>query len=417
MIKPKKVLILSFDLVREGESKTPYAIGSLISYLKNDLKYGEEYLIHHHSINLLEFPLSTPLYKILNGPIYSDYDYIAISAYIWNEYLLNRTLLFIRNELGFLGKFILGGYQISYSSNPEIDYPEGDYFISGYAEESLKKVIKENPSKRKWNEFVEFSNLPSPYLTGDISVVQNQKMLRWETKRGCPYKCSFCAHRDLEYSKVYKQSLDRVFNELYFFKNKNIQKVNIIDPIFNVGKDYLEVLKEAKRINYNNLISVQARFELMNGERGEEILNLCQDLNIHLEFGLQTADKKESSLINRKNDPNKIQNVMRKLKERNISYEISLMYGLPNQTVSSFQRTIDFVRNNGCKILTAYPLKLLKGTELYKEKKKYYFREMTMGDFHIPFVIESNTFSEKDWYKMKEIAESLEPTNRVIGFS
>lgn len=409
-----KLLILSFDLIREGECQTPYAIGSLLSYAKSHSGYGNQFSIDHISTNLLGISLETPIPKILPDIDYSEYTWIAVSAYIWNEYLINPILSYIRNFKGFRGKFILGGYQITYSGNPEKDYPLGDIFIHSYGEESLLQVLTSERQQKIWKEEVPFENLPSPYLTGEISVELNQKMVRWETKRGCPYKCSFCAHRDLATSKVHKHNLDRIFEELAFFHERNVRKINILDPIFNVGKDYLEILKEMDRIGFMNLVSIQSRFELIGGERGKEFLDLCENLNINLEFGLQTSDYEESSLINRKNDTKKVEKAMHELNRRNISYEISLMYGLPNQTVDSFQRSIDFVRDNGCENITAYPLKLLRGTKLESQREEFQFREMTMGDFQIPFVVESNSFSEEEWWKMKGIADSLEPSQRVI---
>ena len=173
-------------------------------------------------------------------------------------------------------------------------------------------------------------------------------------------------------------------------------------------------MEEMNRINLSSLISVQARFETIQGEKGEKFLDLCEKLNFNLEFGLQTAIEEESIIINRKNNPVKIKKVMEKLKERQINYEVSLIYGLPLQTVSSFQKSIEFSLKNGCNNLTAFPLMLLKGTELYQQKAKYSLTEQKIGDYNIPVVTQSNTYSEKDWYKMKVIAEQLEVNERIL---
>ena len=168
-----------------------------------------------------------------------------------------------------------------------------------------------------------------------------------------------------------------------------------------------------ERINLKSLISIQARFETIFGERGEEFLDLCGRLNVNLEFGLQTASEIESAIIKRKNNPEKIRKVMQKINDRNISYEVSLIYGLPMQTLNSFQESIDFVYEEGCKKVIAFPLMLLKGTELYDQKEKYGFQERCFGDFNIPVAVSSHSFTEKDWYKMKEIASNLVPAERI----
>jgi radical SAM superfamily enzyme len=152
---------------------------------------------------------------------------------------------------------------------------------------------------------------------------------------------------------------------------------------------------------------LQTKFELIKGEKGKQFLDLAAEINAYLEFGIQTIVESECNAINRHNDKTFIKNVLRELKARKINYEVSLIYGLPTQTVDTFQYNIDFLQSNGCENITAYPLMLLKGTELYEQKKLWKFVERKMGDFHLPTVVSSNTFSERDWLKMKEISDNI----------
>lgn len=412
----KKLLIISFDLIREGESEKSLAISSILSYLKKDKRYGEDFFVYHLPINMFKLDKNTvvsdlkPYLDIFN---FHSFDFVALSAYIWNEYLTNNLMLMLRNDFGFQGEYILGGYQISYSSNPESEYPNAKYFINGYAEEGLLRLLTEEVKDSRINSFVDFTQVPSPYLTRELEINDFQKMVRMETKRGCPYRCTFCAHRDLTYNKVYKHQLEKVFSEISFFKEKQVNKINIIDPIFNAGKRYLDVLNEFVETRTSSLISMQARFETISGENGEKFLDYCGQLNTNLEFGLQTANEEESKVINRKNNPQKIKAIMQKLNEREISYEISLIYGLPKQTLDSFKKSVEFVYENGCTNITAFPLMLLKGTELYQQKNQFGFKEQGLGEYNIPVVTQSNSFSEKEWYQMKIIASSLTPNNRI----
>lgn len=412
----KKLLIISFDLIRAGESKKSLAIASIMSYLKNDKRYGIDFLVEHFSINMFEIIKKTDRNDFFSGLFtynFEDIDFVAISAYIWNEYLTNDLINYLRIDLGYSGNIILGGYQISYSSSPENEYPDCQYYVSGYAEQSLLKILIEKTELKRISSTVNFLEIPSPYLKGELPINKKQEMVRLETKRGCPYSCSFCAHRDLTTKRVYKHDLDKVYKEIAYFCEKSVGKVNIIDPIFNMGTDYLSILSEMCRINFSSLVSMQVRFELIKGDRGKLFLDLCENLNTRLEFGLQTALLSESKLINRQNNQEVIERVMKELKTRGLSYEISLIYGLPNQTLDSFQYSIDFAFNNGCENVTAYPLMLLKGTELYEQKQSFGFREKKSGEFNIPVVIESNTFSENDWYSMKSLAEQLNMNDRV----
>ena len=102
-----------------------------------------------------------------------------------------------------------------------------------------------------------------------------------------------------------------------------------------------------------------------------------------------------------------------RLNELGISYEVSLIYGLPNQTVQSFRKSISLLRENGCTDIAAFPLMLLKGTELYAEKEKWGMEEEIVGDFGIPTVTSSNSFTKNEWLQMNDLAVSLMPNKRV----
>ncbi len=407
----KKLLIISFDFIREGEPKTSLAIGSIMSYLYSKKEYGINFKAKHHTINMLQLDKNTSSLDIANEFKYMNlelFEYIAISAYVWNEKYLNELMDIFRHKYLFKGKFILGGYQISYSNNPIIEYPDCNIFVDGYGEQTIYEILKGKHKTGVIKSSLDFSQIPSPYITEVIPIKNNQPKVRIETKRGCPYKCTFCAHRDLTNNKVLSKDNLRVFEELVFFKKKKVKKINILDPIFNAGKDYLVILKKMVSIGLTSEISVQVRFETISGSKGEEFLNLCEKLNIHLEFGLQTAKRDESILIKRKNQPEKIASVMKELNKRKISYEVSLIYGLPSQTFKSFNESVDFLIINGCNKIKAFPLMLLKGTELYLEKEKYSMKEKVINEYDIPVVVKSNSFSEKDWFRMKEKAESLD---------
>lgn len=413
----KHTLFILFDLIRQGEIEKPLAIASILGFLKNDRQLQDKMSFHHLSINSLQYggqAQPNDFDKYLSVFDLDKFDFIAISAYIWNEYLLNDFIKHLRT-LGFRGKIILGGYQITYSDQAALpfQYPDTQFFVSGYAEQSLKDLFTSSVTTHQFlNSTVDFSEIPSVYLTNEIIVPTGTSMLRLETKRGCPYRCSFCAHRDLAQNKVFKHSLDKVFSEISFITDRQVKRVNILDPIFNAGKDYLEVMREINRNNRTTTFTLQSRFENIKGTSGADFLDLCSSGNYHLEFGLQTTDTIEADNINRKNNLQQIDEAFNQLKERNISYEVSLIYGLPGQTIDSFKRSIDFVQSRGCETIKAYPLMLLRGTELYHEKEKWDIKEETTGEFSIPVVTSSNSFTRHDWEQMNVIANNLSQTAR-----
>ena len=111
------------------------------------------------------------------------------------------------------------------------------------------------------------------------------------------------------------------------------------------GQDFIvehHSVNEIKRIHLDALVSLQTRFENIRGKTGEQFLELCSQLNVHLEFGVQSINASEYIAVNRPNKLKHIEQVIKKLNGYGISYEISLIYGLPNQTYKSFLKSIDY---------------------------------------------------------------------------
>ena len=93
-----------------------------------------------------------------------------------------------------------------------------------------------------------------------------------------------------------------------------------------------------------------------------------------LSIGLQSADDDELRLLGRLHDWNgflNTYNAARSVGFDNIS--VDLMYGIPNQTVESFKRTLEKVVLIQPDHISSYGLKIEKNTEFYKNFGAYVF--------------------------------------------
>lgn len=404
----KRALLVTFDFTQRGKSGTGFAAGSLLSACRSNDEYGKKFIIDH-----LAIPMSTlvrerlSVAEIVNAinniaPLVS-LDRLALACYVWSSELIEPVIELCRKN-GFKGKVILGGYQINRNTCREL-YPSGDFYIPGYGEVSLPEAIldEHSISSRIIESSIDFEILPSPYLDGTIPIEQGHEMLHWETRRGCMFKCTFCAHRDLKDQGVHLLGMDKVKQELDLFKSKNVKKVNVLDPIFNNEPNHIEILKYAIKINFKSLLALQVRFERIT----EEFLNLCSQLNVHLEFGLQTADVNESRIIERANNMNKVGKSITLIQQWNQSFEVSLIYGLPGQTVDSFKNSIEYLQQRGIAIIKAFPLMLLEGTKLAADKEKHSIVEDIIDSGGIPHVVESFSFTRSEWQMMHILANNL----------
>jgi len=412
MTQLTSALMVTFDFTQRGKSGTGLAAASLIAACHKHEGYGEEFIIEHLPIKMPEAPEIIQPENVVRAietqQKIDKIDRLILACYVWSSHLIEPVIALCKQK-GFTGKVILGGYQVTKDTCKEL-YPSGDYYITSYAEFALPIAILDNTAitsilvDSTMDKNSDFIGLPSPYLSGAYQIEQNQEMIHWETHRGCVFKCNFCVHRDLQTGSVFDLDKSRIEKELKLFNTKNIKKINVLDPVFNRGPNHIETLETAVKIGLKSQLSLQTRFEMIN----EEFLNLCAQLNVYLEFGLQTAIEKEFKVIDRPNNLIKVKEAITLLKKWNQSFEVSLIYGLPNQTVSSFKESIRFLHEQGITNIKAFPLMLLEGTDLKKNQDKYGLKEGYIDDSRIPHVIESNTFTRSQWEVMHLIAKNLQ---------
>jgi radical SAM superfamily enzyme YgiQ (UPF0313 family) len=367
---------------------------------------------------------------------------VAFGVFIWNEAAVQNIL----NELktvsqGFAGRIVLGGPQISYTKGSlEMHYPQADVFIRGYAETALVELAQQDSGHATPDPIydpirgvhyagytdlnlqatVDLDTLPSPYLDG---VIQPQSFIRWETQRGCKFRCSFCQHREPKsaLAKTKAFALDRVHREAdWILQNSVIQDIAVLDPVFNSGPSYVDILRRLR--GYTGKIALQARMEMVRAEFMDEICEVNKTGNVVLEFGLQTIHKDEMRLIDRGNNMRRVVEVLTQTRERNIDTEVSLIFGLPGQTYKSFEESVNFCVDQKIKTIHAFPLMLLRGTPLHENKEALeliesnevaskYIPRLQHGV--IPHVIQSKTFDHSDWLRMADLAERLETEHNI----
>ncbi|ODM99751.1 hypothetical protein Ocin01_06922 [Orchesella cincta] len=390
----RKFLLTSFDYVRPKDPNISLASSSIMAYLKTafDSKETSKTLsLHCRQYNVKNAALEKLSARVMQDIKELKPDIIATGV---PKYI------------------VLGGPQITYNLKGTLEkfYPYGDFFIRGDTDAGSKSIYN-------------LSELPSPLLTPGL--VGHSGFVRWETKRGCPFECAFCQHKD-SYEKRLKCSPSRITDEQTWIVQNQIKDISIVDPIFNSGgqEEYLQTLNGFLKFGYTGRLNMQARFEMIKAP----FLQLCSQLQengvqVELEFGIQTIIKKESQVIRRMNNLKAVVKSANELHARSIPFEVSLIYGLPEQTLDSFRSSLEWVKTFvKPTVIRAWPLMLLKGTSLYDMKNVYNLREKMLDEDleeldksrqykGIPHVVESSSFTETEWDQMKSVALSINSEN------
>lgn len=422
----RKLFFVALDWTRP---KDPSMSLGQASILANLLKNGVEVSTQAYSVNHDDFSADKVSEEIINNA--EENTDVALGSFVWNEKHVQKILNNLKKEK-FPGRIILGGPQISYVKNGlEKYYPQADIFVRGYGEEAMVKLLKSSEEKpeiegvhyagsqdKGISANVDLESLPSPYLDG---IIKPQRFIRFETQRGCPFRCSFCQHRESDVSKTRRNfALPRVMQEIdWITQNKVIQDVAVLDPTFNSGPQYLQVMDRFIEGEYSGKLALQVRPEMIKPEFMDRIVGLNKTGRVVIECGVQTIHKNEQKLIDRPNNMKALERNLREAKERGIETEVSLIFGLPGQTPESFSQSIDFCKDIGVNKIFAFPLMLLRGTPLFDMKKMLQMREsddinlekINRIQSDIPHVISSYSFDEKDWQKMADLAQDLDSYN------
>ena len=410
----RTVVLVDLYWTRDKDPRVPLGHGSLLASLRSVPGVTVHPIVVPVNVaNVDPGQLADSVLAAAAGP--PDAVDVAVGAYVWAEELLKELLALLR-RCGFRGRIILGGPQISYSgSGLEELYPEADVFVRGYGEDALA-ALAQAPGRppiagvhyagdedRCARTTVDLETIPSPWLTGVVPI-EGQRFIRWETQRGCPYRCAFCQHREPGARLVRRQlARSRVLDEVALFCRHDVREIAVLDAIFNVGSRATDILRAFVDGGFRGRLSLQCRAELVT----LDFLDAAAMLDTCLEFGLQTIHAAEGAAIDRKNEIEKVDRALAEVRRRDIPHEVSLIFGLPEQTLDSFLASVRWCLERRVPVIKAFPLMLLRGTPLDRTRHRWGLRERGTS---MPIVVAAHSFDEHDWAQMARVAEALAAT-------
>lgn len=340
--------------------------------------------------------------EIVTKVCIEKYNVVAFSVFGWFEKavkIASSRLSKMRNA-----PFIVMGGSSIFGTEKELRsrFPEVNMFVLSYGEKifaNLRNYI--NSGNRCVLDLPKSECLKSPYLTGNIALGGAIDSVRVETRRGCLFRCSFCKHRDTISGRVYHiGNYERQVKELELFRDVNIRKLNVLDPLFNDYEDHgAKYLKLLRQVKFDGIVSLQIRPELLTNSFLEEA---AQNSKLIFEIGVQSLQPSVLKTIQRGGERTESQLLDKLDRCRNfgIATEATLIYGLPLQTFESFERDVDLLRRYGVSKIEKFPLQVYPGTKLAEDIAKFNLRTEENA-FGIQEVIDNPTH---DFDKMKKFA-------------
>lgn len=382
-------------------------------------------------VTLSEYTINNQLDYIVREIYTGHYDVVLFSVYIWNVESTNIIAKNLKKVAPHI-KIFFGGPEVTYESDTFLkDHPYVDLIVRGEGERSVQKLVNAYlkdgyPKTRSEDHFKGLTGisyrLESDQIvnTFDEPLIENldiipfpyeslvgleNRILYYESSRGCPFDCQYCLSSTIKGVRFF--SLDRVKKDMDFFLDKEVMQVKFIDRTFNADKKRsLEIFKylHKKDNGYTNF-----HFEITADRLDEETVDFLKGVRpglFQFEIGVQSTYEPTLKEIRRFVNFPKLKEVCKKIKSyKNIHLHLDLIAGLPFEGYDRFLESFDDVYAIEPDMLQLGFLKLLKGSGLRNRKDEYGYIYNEQPPYEI-MATSSLTFDEM--IRLKGIEDMVE---------
>ena len=403
--------------------------------------YAKEYV---DQIRICEFTINQHPEEIITQLYRKKPDFLAFSCYIWNI----RQTLDISRILHMLlpeTPIWMGGPEVSFVEASFLEeHPwitgvmrgEGervfrmlmDWYVEGrgsleqipgilWREDRDERTGGPKPEKaggckaariREGRPFtradlVEMDELP--FLYDDLSVFRN-RILYYESSRGCPFTCSYCMSSTTN-RIVRFRSLEKVLAELNVFLEAGVPQVKFTDRTFNCNPRRTGAIWKWLMEHDNGVTNFH--FEIEANLLEEEQLALLGKMRpglVQTEIGVQSANPLTLRAVSRNPDVSKVLHCARVLRAAgNMHVHLDLIAGLPYEDYASMRESFREVYQVHPHELQLGFLKLLGGCELQRRSKEYGINASP----YAPYEVLSTRWLDHDaLLRLKEVERVLE---------
>jgi tRNA A37 methylthiotransferase MiaB len=309
----------------------------------------------------------------------NNVDILCTSHYLWNHDQLTNQLCRIKDRLHHQ-TVIAGGPSVDVNVNENFfqQHPYIDYAIYGAGEQAFADIVNHlvlgspliafNTSNCAWQnsntgktvvadyKFVKMLET-SPFLHNETmfaSMIQNTQYqdtwLSYTLTRGCPYACTFCDWNSGLGNKVSRRK-NTYQQEIDLFQRVGVKNIYLADA--NVGQydedvAMIEYFAE-KNIKENAGFHVGGNFSKLKKENNLKIFHTMAKGRLvqkTFNFSVQEINQEVMKNINRPDVGWDVHLAM--IEELTTSHphliaKVQLIYGLPGQTLDSWQQTLQTV--------------------------------------------------------------------------
>ena len=343
-----------------------------------------------NTVSIAEHSINERVPDIVDSIVRRAPDAAGFSCYIWN---IEQTLK-IASTVGRILPhcfIFFGGPEVSFDSAAIMRmHPFIDMIIRGPGEVPFahlmacfdgEKTLDATPSAciRRGEDILTTDDAPpfdlshQPFLYGDLSDYQN-RVIYYETSRGCPYRCAYCMSAGQPLSFL---PIARVQKELEHFLRANVHQVKLVDRTFNHPADRAyEILSTLITLSKKYPeSSARFHFEISANLLDDKTLALLRRARpglIQFEVGIQSTNPATLCAVNRHHDTQKLLRRTHALCGLNtVHVHADLIAGLPLETPETFAQSFNDAYALGADALQLGFLKMLPGAPIRDMAEEY----------------------------------------------
>lgn len=376
------------------------------------------------NVEIVEYAINQQNQDILSDIYKHKADVIAFSCYIWNIKIVMNLIHELPKILDCVDIW-LGGPEVSFNAKElltqeknikgimigegEQTFNELVYYysnnnilnnlpsISGIAYRDNDSIVITNPR--------ELSNLDDiPFFYNDLKKFEN-KIIYYESSRGCPFRCSYCLSSIDKTVRL--RSLSKVLHELQFFLDNKVPQVKFIDRTFNCNKEHATSIWNYLLEHDNGITNFH--FEISADLITDEELNIIKKMRpglIQLEIGVQSTNPDTIIEIRRHMNLDRLKNVVATINSFNNTHQhLDLIAGLPYEDLTSFINSFNDVYAMKPNQLQLGFLKVLKGSYMEEMIESYNLKFLQNPPYE---VLSTKWLSYSDILQLKSIEEMVE---------
>lgn len=347
-------------------------------------------------VELTEYTINHRRDDILMNIYQRKPDVVAFSCYIWNlEFVqdIAADLYKVLPDLEIWG----GGPEVSYDAEKFLaKHPEFRGIMKGegertfcelaglyqiYGKEAVNKldechgIVWRNPkgeiSQGLPQAPISLDEVPFIYEEYENMMPFENRILYYETSRGCPFSCSYCLSSIDK--RVRLRSMELVEKELQFFLDHKVPQVKFVDRTFNCNHRHSMAIWRYIKEHDNGITNFH--FEIAADILNEEEMGLLATFRpglAQLEIGVQSTNMQTIHEIDRVMDFDMVtQKVQRVASAENIHQHLDLIAGLPYENLESFKKSFNDVYSLRPQQFQLGFLKVLKGSKMHEKAGEY----------------------------------------------